>query len=97
MITVWPRLTCPSPATTTLPPLRTVRMVVPCQVAGLMSLGTFEEVHDRLVELREAAWSLGVTLEEPFLQLAFLALPVIPALKITDRGMVDVTRFEIIA
>ncbi|MCB1348873.1 MAG: adenine deaminase, partial [Maritimibacter sp.] len=65
-------------------------------VAGLMSLGSFEEVHDRLVELRAAALSLGVTLEEPFLQLAFLALPVIPALKITDRGMVDVTRFEII-
>jgi adenine deaminase len=40
---------------------------------------------------------LGVTLEEPFLQLAFLALPVIPALKITDRGMVDVTRFEILS
>ncbi|MCB1330394.1 MAG: adenine deaminase, partial [Maritimibacter sp.] len=66
-------------------------------VAGLMSLGTFEEVHDRLAALRDAALSLGVTLEEPFLQLAFLALPVIPALKITDRGMVDVTRFEIIA
>ncbi|MCU4655204.1 adenine deaminase [Roseibacterium sp. SDUM158016] len=65
-------------------------------VAGLMSLGSFEEVHDRLVDLRAAAASLGVTLKEPFLQLAFLALPVIPALKITDRGMVDVTRFEII-
>ena len=49
-----------------------------------------------LVELRDAAKSLGVTLEEPFLQLAFLALPVIPALKITDRGMVDVMKFEII-
>lgn len=66
-------------------------------VAGLMSLAPFEQVRDRLVELRAAARSLGVTLEEPFLQLAFLALPVIPALKITDRGMVDVTRFEIIA
>lgn len=66
-------------------------------VAGLMSLGTFEEVRDQLVDLRAAARSLGVTLEEPFLQLAFLALPVIPALKITDRGMVDVTKFEIIA
>ncbi len=65
-------------------------------VAGLMSLLPFEEVRDRLVELRAAARSLGVTLEEPFLQLAFLALPVIPALKITDRGMVDVTKFEII-
>jgi adenine deaminase len=66
-------------------------------VAGLMSLEPFEAVRDRLVDLRDAARSLGVTLEEPFLQLAFLALPVIPALKITDRGMVDVTKFEIIA
>ena len=65
-------------------------------VAGLMSLGRFEEVHEGLKALRAAAKSLGVTLHEPFLQLAFLALPVIPALKITDRGMVDVTRFEII-
>ncbi len=65
-------------------------------VAGLMSLQPFETVHDRLVELRAAAASLGVVLEEPFLQLAFLALPVIPHLKITDRGMVDVDRFELI-
>ena len=66
-------------------------------VGGLMSLQPFEAVRDRLAELRDAARSLGVTLEEPFLQLAFLALPVIPALKITDRGMVDVEKFEIIA
>ena len=66
-------------------------------VAGLMSLAPFEEVRDRLVDLRAAAKSLGVTLDEPFLQLAFLALPVIPHLKITDRGIVDVDRFEIIA
>ncbi len=66
-------------------------------VAGLMSLERFETVRDRLVALRAAARSLGVVLEEPFLQLAFLALPVILALKITDRGMVDVERFEIIA
>jgi adenine deaminase len=65
-------------------------------VGGLMSLEPFETVRDQLHELRSAAWRLGVELEEPFLQLAFLALPVIPALKITDRGMVDVTKFEII-
>ena len=65
-------------------------------VAGLMSLDPFEEVRDRLVALRAAAKGMGVTLEEPFLQLAFLALPVIPALKITDRGMVDVTKFELL-
>ncbi|HDR29957.1 adenine deaminase [Rhodovulum sp.] len=65
-------------------------------VAGLMSLEPFEIVEARLDHLRSAARSLGVTLEEPFLQLAFLCLPVIPALKITDRGMVDVDRFEIL-
>ena len=65
-------------------------------VAGLMSLAPFEEVRDGLVRLRAAAAGLGVVLEEPFLQLAFLALPVIPHLKITDYGMVDVDRFEVI-
>ncbi|ARE40829.1 Adenine deaminase [Rhodovulum sp. P5] len=75
----------------------TVLAELPLPVAGLMSLDPFEAVHDRLVSLRTAAKSLGVTLEEPFLQLAFLALPVIPSLKITDRGMVDVDRFELIS
>lgn len=70
---------------------------LPLPVAGLMSLAPFEQVRDDLIRLRQAAASLGTPLEEPFLQLAFLALPVIPALKITDRGMVDVSRFEIIA
>ena len=65
-------------------------------VAGLMSLEPFEVVRAGLVDLRAAAASLGVVLEEPFLQLAFLALPVIPHLKITDFGMVDVDRFEVI-
>lgn len=70
---------------------------LPLPVAGLMSLDPFEAVRDRLILLRDAAKNLGVALEEPFLQLAFLALPVIPALKITDHGMVDVTRFEILS
>jgi adenine deaminase len=64
-------------------------------VAGLMSLEPFEVVRRDLGALRAAARSLGVTLEEPFLQLAFLCLPVIPHLKITDFGMVDVDRFEV--
>ncbi|WP_054301401.1 adenine deaminase [Gemmobacter sp. LW-1] len=64
-------------------------------VAGLMSLQPFEVVRDELITLRAAARSLGVELEEPFLQLAFLALPVIPHLKITDHGMIDVDRFEV--
>jgi len=65
-------------------------------IAGLMSLESFETVHGKLIELRAAAKSLDVGLHEPFLQLAFLALPVIPNLKITDRGLVDVLKFEII-
>jgi adenine deaminase len=69
---------------------------LPLPIAGLMSLDSFETVRDALVGLRTAARALGVTLEEPFLQLAFLALPVIPHLKITDRGLVDVDRFELI-
>ncbi len=65
-------------------------------VAGLMSLLDFEGVRERLIPLRAAARSLGVTLAEPFLQVAFLPLPVIPHLKITDRGLVDVDRFELL-
>ncbi len=66
-------------------------------IAGLMSDQPFETVRSQLIALRSAAKSLGVVLHEPFLQLAFLALPVIPALKITDHGMVDVLKFEIIS
>ncbi len=65
-------------------------------VAGLMSLMSFEEVHRALIPLRAAAKSLGVALAEPFLQVAFLPLPVIPHLKITDKGLVDVDRFEFV-
>ena len=69
---------------------------LPLPVAGLMSLTSFEEVHEKLIPLRKAAKGLGVTLAEPFLQVAFLPLPVIPHLKITDRGLVDVDRFEFV-
>ncbi|MDX0422664.1 adenine deaminase [Sinorhizobium medicae] len=65
-------------------------------VAGLMSLEPYESVRDTLHHLRQAAFALGATLEEPFLQLAFLPLPVIPHLKISDRGLVDVDRFMLI-
>ncbi len=61
-----------------------------------MSLEPFGGANLDHIALRAAAKSLGVVLEEPFLQLAFLALPVIPHLKITDHGMVDVDRFEVI-
>ena len=65
-------------------------------IAGLMSTQPFELVQSQLSKLRRIAKNLGVTLEEPFLQLAFLALPVIPNLKITDKGLVDVNKFKLI-
>ncbi|QND47833.1 adenine deaminase [Rhizobium lusitanum] len=65
-------------------------------IAGLMSLEPYESVRDTLHHLRQAAYALGATLEEPFLQLAFLPLPVIPHLKISDRGLVDVDKFMLI-
>lgn len=65
-------------------------------IAGLMSDRSFEAVRQALLPLRAAARSLGTSLPEPFLQVAFLPLPVIPHLKITDRGLVDVDRFCLI-
>jgi adenine deaminase len=69
---------------------------IPLPVAGLMSLAPYESVRDTLHRLRKAAYALGTTLEEPFLQVAFLPLPVIPHLKISDKGMVDVDQFRLI-
>jgi adenine deaminase len=69
---------------------------IPLPVAGLMSLEPFESVRDTLHSLRKAAYALGTTLQEPFLQVAFLPLPVIPHLKISDKGMVDVDKFMLI-
>ncbi len=65
-------------------------------VAGLMSLSSFETVTEELLPLRAAAKALGCTLAEPFLQVAFLPLLVIPHLKIGDFGLVDVDRFTIL-
>jgi adenine deaminase len=74
-----------------------VRAELALPIAGLMSDRPFETVRDALYPLRDAARSLGVTLPEPFLQVAFLPLPVIPHLKITDLGMVDVDRMELVS
>jgi adenine deaminase len=49
-----------------------------------------------LEKLKALAGHIGCELEEPFLQLSFLALPVIPSLKITDRGLVDVDQFKMV-
>src|SRR5438874_789135 len=65
-------------------------------VAGLLSDAPLEEVIARSRALVDAAAQLGSTIDSPFQTLSFLALSVIPALKITDRGLIDVERFELL-
>ncbi len=68
---------------------------VPLPLAGLMSDRSADEVADQIASLgRVAADRLGVSVEEPFMQLSFLALSVIPEIRLTDGGLVDVERFE---
>jgi adenine deaminase len=69
---------------------------LPCPIGGLLSDMTFEEVAERARALEEAAGELGTTLPSPFMAMSFLALSVIPELKLTDRGLVDVDRFELV-
>jgi adenine deaminase len=63
-------------------------------IAGLVSDRPAREVADGLAKTARAAISLGVKVHAPFMALSFLALPVIPRLKLTDRGLVDVERFR---
>jgi adenine deaminase len=69
---------------------------LPLPVAGLMSDQPVETVRRQMDKMIIAAGSLGATLTDPFMTLGFLALPVIPDLKLTDQGLVDVTRFQIV-
>jgi adenine deaminase len=65
-------------------------------MAGLLSLKTGGEIFEDIKKLKVAYKNCGVVLEEPFIQMAFLALPVIPKLKLTDRGLFDVSTFSYI-
>jgi adenine deaminase len=67
---------------------------VPLPLAGLMSDCSAEQVADQIEGLnRAAAERLGTTVAEPFMQLSFIALSVIPELRLTDGGLVDVDQF----
>ena len=66
---------------------------LPLPLMGLMSDRSGSEIIASLRDLRQALAAMGCPLDEPFIQLAFLPLPVIPSLKITDRGLFDVDRF----
>jgi adenine deaminase len=70
------------------------RLALP--LGGLMSLDEPGAIARSLEELRAASRAIGCVLPEPFLQLAFLSLPVIPSLKLTDRGLMDVDAFRLI-
>lgn len=65
-------------------------------IAGLMSDKPVAEVTEAFKMLEEKARELGSTLAAPFAALSFLALPVIPELRLTDRGLVDTATFTII-
>jgi len=65
-------------------------------IAGLISERPIEEVGNKVKELLSASKMIGCIIENPFMALSFLALPVVPELKITDKGLVDVKRFEIV-
>jgi adenine deaminase len=73
-----------------------VEAELPLPVAGLLSERPLPEVLEASRAVSTALSGLGVTFPEPVQTLAFLSLSVIPALKITDRGLVDVDRFEIV-
>jgi len=69
---------------------------LPLPVAGLMSDQPLADVYQRLRSMEQRLLGLGMTMNAPFMTLSFLALSVIPELKITDRGLVDVARFELV-
>jgi len=74
----------------------TILARLPLPVAGLMSDQPLEIVCAQKRELLHAVRTLGSPLEQPFVTLGFLALEVIPALKLTDQGLVDVEKFEFV-
>jgi adenine deaminase len=67
---------------------------LPLPIAGLMSDMPLGRVQQRIEELNRAAAALGCCLSDPFMTLSFMALPVIPELKLTDMGLFDVMRFS---
>ena len=73
-----------------------VLQTLPLPIAGLMSDRPLEEVRQGQDAMLKAAAELGSSLHDPFMTMSFLALEVIPALKLTDQGLVDVNRFALV-
>lgn len=73
-----------------------VKAELPLPIAGLMSNRPLAEVRRAISKLNQASHDLGCRLNDPFMTLSFLSLPPIPALKITDRGLVDAVDFKLV-
>jgi adenine deaminase len=71
-----------------------VLAALPLPVAGLMSEAPIGEVRAGMDNLLNAARELGSPLHDPYMAMSFMALEVIPSLKLTDQGLVDVETFE---
>jgi adenine deaminase len=69
---------------------------LPLPIAGLMSESSVAQVNRQSEVLHRAAKNLGCKIPDPFMTLSFLSLPVIPELKITDKGLVDVNQFKFV-
>ena len=69
---------------------------LPLPVAGLMSDRPIREVRAQMDKLLTAAHKMGSPLHDPFGAMSFMALEVIPSLKLTDMGLVDIERFQIV-
>lgn len=70
---------------------------VPCPIGGLLSDLPVEDVAEAAARMDEVTHgALGATLPSPFMAMSFMALSVVPELKLTDRGYVDVDRFELV-
>ena len=69
----------------------------PLKIGGLMSTSRIEKVVDEYRNIKEATKRVGSRLENTFMTMAFLALPVIPKLKITNKGLIDVDKFEFVS
>ena len=69
---------------------------LPLPVAGLISDADFDTVIKKSMQLNAAAKSIGCEIDDPFMAMGFLSLPVIPELKITDKGVFDTVNFEFV-
>lgn len=69
---------------------------LPLPVAGLISDADFDTVIKKSMQLNSAAKSIGCEIDDPFMAMGFLSLPVIPELKITDKGVFDTVNFEFV-